>query len=155
MPSESKAKTKLARSEVILTTLIIITSLIVFIYATAVPGQTVFIDGQEFNVEVADVASERSQGLSGRSALANDEGMLFVFPESGRFGFWMKDMEFSIDIIWIDEDKRIVHIEENVSPSTYPEAFYSSTNARYVLEVYTGQAAAQGLGLGDEVVIDI
>lgn len=108
MPSASKAKTKLARSELFLVSIILVASFLVFIYATAVPRQSVTVDGQTFAVSVADTPSERSLGLSGKSALENDEGMLFVFRENGRYGFWMKDMKFSIDIVWIDENRRIV-----------------------------------------------
>ena len=93
--------------------------------------------------------------MSGQDALKKDEAMLFIFDEPGMHGFWMKDMRFSIDIIWIDENLRVVHLEENVSPSSYPESFIPSVDAKYVLEIYTGQAAAQGIGLGDAVQLSI
>ena len=67
----------------------------------------------------------------------------------------MKDMDFSIDIIWLDRDRRVVHIEKNVSPNTYPDVFRSNVAAKYVLEVYSGQAGARGIGLGDQAEFDL
>lgn len=114
-----------------------------------------FDNGAEFSVEVADTLAERQVGLGEHTSLDNDKGLLFIFEESAEHGFWMKDMDFSIDIIWMDENRRIVHIEENVSPSSYPEIYRPSTNAAFVLELYTGQAAANGLGLGDQATFDL
>lgn len=155
MPKGSKAKTKLGRSELIVAALLLILSIGGLVFSTRTEGPTVVVDGNTFKVQVSDDISERRLGLSGQDALANDEGMIFIFDESDMHGFWMKDMKFSIDIIWIDENLRVVHIEEGVSPSTYPESFVPSVDARYVLEVYTGQAAAQGIGLGDAVELNI
>ena len=155
MPKGSKAKTKLARNELLVAFFILVLSGVGFVYSQRAEASTVTVDGQEFKVQVADDLAERRLGLSGQSALENDEGMIFIFEESGMHGFWMKDMNFSIDIIWIDENFRVVHIEDMISPSTFPESFVPSVDARYVLEVYTGQAAAQGIDLGDEVVFDL
>ena len=155
MPRGNKAKTRLARNEILVAVGIILLSIGGLIYSTRDSGPTVTVDGNVFKVQVSDDADERRQGLSGQDALDNDEGMIFVFDRPGMHGFWMKDMKFSIDIIWIDENLRVVHLEEAVSPSTFPESFVPSVDALYVLEIYTGQAAAQGIDLGDAVVLDI
>ena len=124
-------------------------------------SSTVRIGGETLRVTVAATEAARNQGLSGRAGLASDEGMLFVFPRDGTYPFWMKDMRFSIDIIWISASDRpsrdgsgggrIVHIAPDVSPATYPEDFVTPTPARYVLEVPAGFTQAHGVDVGDIV----
>lgn len=104
-------------------------------------------------VEIADSHKERMQGLSGKLSLPLGTGMLFIFEEEGEWGIWMKDMQFSIDIIWADAEGRIVTIAHGVSPATYPNAFYPSSPAQYVLEVPAGFAAQQGIAEGQQIVV--
>lgn len=89
-------------------------------------------------VTVASTVGERAQGLSGTEILASDQGMLFVFEKSGFYPFWMKNMHYSLDIIWIDENGLIVDISKNISPDSYPTTYASSLPIRYVLEVNAG-----------------
>lgn len=96
------------------------------------------------SIEVADTSATREQGLSGRTQLGEDYGMLFIFPYADRYGFWMKDMTLTIDIIWMNEDGRIITIEENVPADSYPEVFYPVSNAKYVLETRAGYASEHG-----------
>lgn len=113
------------------------------------PAQPIVrIGGVEVSVTVASTPDARSQGLSGRSGLAQNEGMLFVFPEDGLYSFWMKDMRFSIDILWLSGDGTVVHIEENVDPGSYPATYTSTTPARYVLEVPAGFVKARNIAAG-------
>ena len=94
---------------------------------TAVEGlPTIQLKGQPIRISIADTETARQQGLSGRAGLAADEGMLFVFPEDGTYAFWMKDMLFSIDILWLSGDGAVVYMAENVSPDTYPKIFSHS-----------------------------
>lgn len=109
------------------------------------------IGGRDVRVLLADTPAKRTQGLSGRSGLGENEGMLFIFPEEGMYGFWMKDMNFSIDIIWIDSDGKVVHIAKSASPDSYPTSFSPPKPARYVLEVRAGFAEQYGVGEGDAV----
>lgn len=90
------------------------------------------------NVEIADSNEERVRGLSGREKLEEGNGLLFVFEEEREVGIWMKDMNFPIDIAWLDKNKKIIHIEHNVSPETYPKIFTSPTHSLYVLETNAG-----------------
>src|ERR1035437_4937756 len=85
--------------------------------------QYVKIRGQNIKVDLALTGVEQEQGLSGRTSLKNDEGMLFVFNTSGKYSFWMKDMNFAIDMIWISEDLRIVYIKKDARPESFPETF--------------------------------
>lgn len=104
-------------------------------------------------VETADTNEERQTGLSGRESLAEASGMLFIFEKSDKHGFWMKDMQFSIDIAWIDKDKKIVWIEKAVSPETFPKVFYPPSDALYVLEVQAGTFDKNHVDIGEEVLI--
>ncbi|HDH41471.1 MAG TPA: DUF192 domain-containing protein [Candidatus Altiarchaeales archaeon] len=88
-------------------------------------------------VEIANNDKSRRIGLSGRDSLREDAGMLFVFDEEGRYDFWMKGMRFPLDIIWINKDKRVVHIARNLPPcqrSSCP-TYAPENNSLYVLEV--------------------
>jgi uncharacterized membrane protein (UPF0127 family) len=103
--------------------------------------------------EVVDTVASRELGLSGRSDMRDNEGMLFVFDMPGRYGFWMKDMTFSLDIVWINQNGQVVTIERNLSPSSYPETFINAPEASYVLELKAGKAEQLGLFLGSRVSI--
>ena len=101
--------------------------------------------------QVAQTPAEKERGLSGRDYLESNEGLLFIFNQSGFYPFWMKDMKFPIDIVWISEDKKVIDISENISPETYPQTFTSKLPARYVLEVNAFWIRKSGIKLGDAV----
>lgn len=111
------------------------------------------LNGSIFDVEVADTDSLRSQGLSGRKNLASDAGMWFIFGKEGYWGFWMKDMNFPLDIIWFDEDQKIISFEKNLLPETYPQIFYPAGKAKYVLEVKAGFAEKAKIKIGDQATV--
>lgn len=96
------------------------------------------INNVELKVEIADNHNERARGLSGRDYLASDNGMFFIFEKPGRYSFWMKEMNFPIDIIWVGEDLIIKEITENILPDTYPKSFYPAEDIKYVLETNAG-----------------
>ncbi len=95
-------------------------------------------------IERAETSEARERGLSGRSDIPLDYGMLFVFAEKGEYAFWMKDMLVSIDIIWLADDGTIIGIEHAVAPETYPESFHAPEPLRYVLETRAGTAEQKG-----------
>lgn len=114
----------------------------------------VTIGDTTIRVEVADTSAKRVQGLSGRTGLAEGEGMLFVFEEEGSWSMWMKDMRFAIDIIWVTKDGTIITIAKNVSPETYPQTFFASEpTARYVLEVPAGFVDRHSIAEGQKIVV--
>ena len=110
--------------------------------------KTITIAGASVVVEIADTDEARKQGLSKRSVLAPQHGMLFVFPKDGNWGIWMKDMLFSIDILWADAAGKVVALNASISPETYPAVFYPNNYTRYVLEVPAGFAAAHSITVG-------
>lgn len=106
------------------------------------------------NFFIADEAFERYHGLSILDRLEDDQGMLFIFDESGVYPFWMKDMKFSIDIIWLDENNRVVFVKENAKPSDYPESYNSNIEALYVLEFNSGFILNNNIKIGDVLNIE-
>ncbi|MEI8270149.1 MAG: DUF192 domain-containing protein [bacterium] len=109
------------------------------------------VAGQMIKVELALTAKDQEHGLSGRKILENNTGMLFVFSKPGEFYFWMKDMNFPIDIIWIGDDLRVIYIQKSVRPSSYPNSFGPGVDNRYVLEVSSGFSEKNNLKIGDSV----
>lgn len=109
----------------------------------------VFIEGQEISVIIADTPLLWERGLSYRKKLGINEGMLFVFSKPQKYGFWMKDMRFSTDIIFFDENRIVVDVWENAAPSTYPKIFTPTSPAKYVLEVRSGFFADHALKVGN------
>lgn len=105
--------------------------------------------------DVADSDVEHARGLSGRQSLESDHGMLFTFFQADEYAFWMKDMLFPIDIIWIGTDNRVVGVEAELSPETFPQTFQPSTPVRLVLEVPAGWARVHGVVAGSPVEVDI
>lgn len=112
---------------------------------------TISAPAGNINVEIADNSFERERGLSFRKSMKQDEGMLFIFDELGKYGFWVKDMNFPLDVVWINEEGRVVYEVNNVSLDTYPGVFINEVSARYVLEVNAGVTEKLGIYLGTKL----
>ena len=109
--------------------------------------------GEEIPVEVADTLKKRSLGLGKRTSLKKGWGMLFVFEKLKPHRFWMKDMQFPLDIIWLD-NHRIVHIIHNAKPANSreePEVMTSPFSVNFVLEIAAGRAAKLQLKTGQRM----
>ena len=111
----------------------------------------VIVGGKTFFVELAKTEVEQNRGLSLHVPLLDNRGMLFVFQKPDLYGFWMKDMLFPLDIIWIDGELRIIHIEKSILPDTYPKTFYPESKSLYVLEISAGQSDILNIKTGDTV----
>jgi hypothetical protein len=115
--------------------------------------EKIYISGtgiSRFIVEVANTDAERIQGLSDRPDLLPRNGLLFIFDSVGVQSMWMKNMNFPLDIVWIDANKKIVKIQENALPcsmnSTHIcEAYSSIYPIKYAIELKAGDATAIGL----------
>jgi uncharacterized membrane protein (UPF0127 family) len=113
---------------------------------------TVSVGDVHYDALVSDTDALRERGLSGLSRLDDGTAMLFIFPTAAFWPFWMKDMRFPIDIVWIGEDGRVVTVKENVSPSTYPQTFAPEKPAINVIEIPAGDAAKAGIKAGETQV---
>jgi uncharacterized membrane protein (UPF0127 family) len=102
-------------------------------------------------LEKVTSGSRLQLGLSNRPSLPWDRGMLFDFGATAEYCMWMKDMRFSLDMIWLNEQKEIIATRENVSPKTFPKAFCGPKAARYVVEVNAGIVRAGDLRLGQHL----
>lgn len=101
-------------------------------------------------VEIARTEPERQRGLMYRTSLEAGRGMIFLFEHPQRLSFWMKNTYIPLDMIFMDEHKKVVYVEENAEPLTL-EARGPQTDTQFVLEVPGGWARAHGVGPGVEV----
>ncbi|MEN9561521.1 MAG: hypothetical protein RIQ56_794 [Candidatus Parcubacteria bacterium] len=109
--------------------------------------------GVSLRLEIVDTPEELRRGLGGRMNVPEDYGMLLVFPEPSRYGFWMKDTLVPLDIFWIGDKGHVVSMAINVATSTYPNVFYPAVPARYVLETRAGFARAQNIATGTPLIL--
>ena len=110
-------------------------------------------DGYTITAELAVTLEERQMGLMHRRKIDPDQGMLLVFEQVNYYSIWMKNMKIPLDILWLDREKRIVHIEKNVPPCKEdPCPSYSSRfPALYVLEIKAGSVEEHGLKMYDRI----
>lgn len=121
----------------------------------AVPVQ---VGAQQLLVQIAGTDELRQQGLSGREPLTDSQGMLFDFRNTTETdpGFWMKDMKFNLDFIWINQGKVIGITADVPAPKTADDflpTYYPPSAVDMVLEVARGWSAAHGIKIGDEVTM--
>jgi uncharacterized protein len=126
---------------------------------TIVPSRAyvIFRGATRVEADVADRDETRARGLMFRDALAEDQGMLFTFDVPQRYGFWMKNVRIPLDIIWIDERRRIVWIVERAPPCREePCPMYTPrARASFVVEVAAGFVERHGIAVGDTVTITL
>jgi len=116
------------------------------------PRARVSIGVHVIDAEVADTPERKQRGLSGRRVLPDGEGMLFPYASADLHGFWMPDMHFDIDILWI-RGGRIVHVEPRVSKDEPLRVRRPSEPADLVLELPAGTAERRGFRVGDAVSV--
>lgn len=121
--------------------------------------RTLDINGAKLKVELADTQAKRSKGLGDRQSLGPNEGMLFIFPKSGKTPFWMKGLTFPLDFVWIRDDK-VVDILQNALPpapnqpdSTLP-IYEPKVDADKVLEVNAGTVQRLNVKVGDTIKVE-
>lgn len=117
----------------------------------------VIINNQKIYVEIADSSEDKKQGLSDRESLAEDRGMLFIYPEPGNYSFWMKEMKFNLDFVFIN-DQKVVDLKENIpfpKEGEEPQAVRAEAEFDKVLEINQGMIEKLGIEVGDEVAIPL
>jgi uncharacterized protein len=104
------------------------------------------------SLEIADTDISRSRGLMFRAALPEKSGMLFVFPEEGIYGFWMKNTKIPLDMIWLDKDFKVVEIKSFVPVCVSDDCpvYDPKVAAKYVLEVNAGFSGLYQIKTGDK-----
>jgi uncharacterized membrane protein (UPF0127 family) len=110
----------------------------------------IIINNKEFFVEIADNNLKRKKGLGDRKFICENCGMLFIFPEKSQYSFWMKNMNFDLDILWL-EDEKVVFIEKNVSYKNQKITYKSEIISNSVLELKAGNVDKFEIKIGDEL----
>ena len=137
-------------SSILLALLAVAVLIASYVAFSFLPDRTLVINNKRVNVLLADTSAERAKGLSDRDRMNSDQGMLFVFDTPSQYCFWMKDMKFPIDMVWLNKDKKIITIRANATPDSYPDTFCPDEDAQYVLEISAGQAANLHIKEGDQ-----
>ena len=121
----------------------------------------VIVNGFELTADLAITEDQKTKGLAVKDDLKENESMLFVYEQPSRLGFWMKDMKFPIDIIWLDSNGTVVHIEHNLQPcvsipkigSSIPNCpiYTPDKDSLYVLETVAGFAQKHNVKIGTNI----
>jgi uncharacterized membrane protein (UPF0127 family) len=113
--------------------------------------------GKEVKAEVMVKPEDRAMGLMFRPSLPQDRVLLFVFDEAEFHGIWMKNCRFPIDIVWLDESKKVVHLQESAPPCKADPCavFQPMRKASFVVEMNAGQARREGALVGAQVSFDL
>ena len=130
-------------------------ALAITLQACAAKGPSIDLKGQSYSIELAEDDASRERGLMDRESMPTDHGMLFVFQDDAPRAFWMKNCKFPQDMLFFDENRKLVSVQHDVPACTADPcpAYSSGAPARYVLELNAGQAKKLGLTPGDELTI--
>lgn len=124
---------------------------------SAIQGSVIFHSGGEdrkVNVEIARSIYEHSKGLMDRTTLPHDDGMLFIFEEMEPRSFWMRNTRVALDIIYVDNNRKVVSIQKNATPMS-DESLPSTGPAQYVVEVNAGFSDLYNIKPGDSLTFQI
>ena len=145
-----------ARSTVFLVLLAVLLA-VFFFYRTAGTSVEYPVTGEfagvSLRLDYATTTAARELGLGGRMSVPDGYGMLFVFPKTDFYGFWMKDTLVPLDMFWLDSKGQVLYIAADVATSTYPHVFYPSSPALYVLETAAGFARAHRVTIGTSLIL--
>lgn len=151
----SRRKDFLSWGLIVLGLALIISAALYVLWPQLQPHATVRIGDGVFMARVAKTPEERQKGLSGTGNLRENQAMLFVYDTDDKWSIWMKDMNYPIDILWLDQNKKVVYIVKNAPPESYPyESFVSKDKARYVLELPAGTVVKKSIIIGMEAAFD-
>ncbi len=114
---------------------------------------TIHVNGNPIIVEMVFSQNDQVQGLGGRNLLLSRAGMLFVFPKPDRYGIWMREMRFPLDILWFSADRRVIYFLRNIQPDTFPQIFYPPSAALYILELNAGSIDKMQIKEGQTMIL--
>lgn len=136
---------------------VILVAVVVSFMATHFESKTdVRLGSGLFSVQVARTKAAREKGLSGVDQIGPNEGLLMVFDTDDTYGIWMKDMNFPIDIIWLDANKEVVSMVTSADPAlSTSKTFTPTAPARYVLEVESGMIQNSAIKIGSVATFNL
>jgi hypothetical protein len=143
---------------IIIILLFIIFGILIFYFtqtSSTFTSTTININNQQINLEIAKTNSQKAKGLSGRTSLCSDCGMIFIFNKEGIYPFWMKDTLIPLDMIWLNSQGLIVSIltaqPEPNTPITQLKLYQNQMPAKYVIELNANRAQELNLKIGDKM----
>ena len=119
------------------------------------PKTTLRLGDGIFTTYVAATDETRARGLGGTKPLEPNQAMLLAFDHDANWSIWMKDVSYPIDVVWVDANKRVVHIVKNMPPDSYPDQFTPDKPARYVFEFAAGTVEKKAIKVGGEARFDM
>lgn len=130
--------------------LIVVCSVWLMLHVVRHPNEKYLVapNGITYTLQVASTPQALTKGLGGRASMPKHAGMIFIFAQPAIQCFWMKDMHFPLDMIWLNGHKQVVAVKEDVSPKTYPKMFCPAQFAQYVIELNAGQVKAAAIHTG-------
>lgn len=136
--------------------LILVALVVSYMFRNFQPSTEVRVGSGVFGVQLATTDAARVQGLSGVDHLNANGGLLMVFQSDGKWDIWMKDMKIPLDIIWMNNEKKVVYIVTDASPDLGTSKIFKPTDAaRYVLEVPAGTVKNAGIQVGNLATFNI
>jgi len=136
--------------------LILVGLVVSFALTTFKPTTQVRIGSGVYSLWLADTEASRIQGLSDVDKLHLNGGLLMAYDTNDTHGIWMKDMNFPLDLIWLDSNKEVVYIVKNAPPENPARTVYSPKDtARYVLELPAGSVKKAGIKTGDTATFNL
>jgi uncharacterized membrane protein (UPF0127 family) len=123
------------------------TFLTVFLPMITRPQTKLWLGDGIYNIKIASTEASRTKGLSGQTDLASDQALLMVFPKEDYWGIWMKDMNFPIDIVWLNKAKQVIYIVKNAPIDDQTTIYQPKSPALYVVELPAGTTTSESISL--------
>lgn len=135
---------------------VVVATVVLLILTKFQPSVTLYLGDGVFDAQIAKTTAEREKGLGGIKNLDANQSLILAFPSDDKWKIGMKDMKVPIDIIWLDKDKKVIHIVKNASPENPTNiTFTPKYSARYVIEVPAGTVDSKTIKTGWAAVFDI
>ncbi len=152
-----KRASNVSLAVIVIGVIALIFAAVVSLFATNVQSRiSLNIGDGIFTAKLANTPDLRDKGLGGLTNLSADQALIMAYPSDSKWQIWMKDMKIPIDIIWLNQDRRIVYIVTNVSPDNGTDnVFEPKTDSRYVIELPAGSVSNLNIKVGLTAVFDI
>jgi hypothetical protein len=136
--------------------LIVVGSAVLLMMSKFHPTVPLYLGSGVFDTKIAYTQAEREKGYSGVASIADNQALILAFPHDDIWSIWMKDMKVPIDIVWLNQDKKVVYIVKNASPDVGTDVkFVPKSAARYVVELPAGTVDGKAIAIGRAALFDI